>query len=305
MVESADLAPRLVAEQPRRVTALRRGIVRHPAASLAGLALLAIVIAAAFASHLVTDPNAQDLLNRLQPPGTVDAAGTRHVLGTDQFGRDVLARLVHGARVPLLVGIGSALLSGVIGLVIGLVAGYFRGRIDAVLSMLIDIQLSIPFVLIALMAIALFGPGALKIVLVFALTGWAVVARVARGAALTFRRAPFVEVAMLEGASHARILRRHILPNAIPPVVVISSVQAAQFVIYESAFAFFGLGVPPPTASWGNMLAEARDYLHEAWWLVVLPGFCIMALALALNTLGDSLRDAIDPRLRGVSESSS
>lgn len=289
-----------------RTPRLRRGAVasllrRHPATTIAGSAVLALVVVGVFARWISPyDPDAQNLTARLLAPGTTDSLGHFHLAGTDEFGRDVLSRLIHGVQVPLIIGVGSALISAAIGLTLGIVAGYFRGAIDAVIGMLIDIQLSMPFVLVALMVIGLFGPGQLKIILVFALTGWATIARVARAAALTFRRTSFVEAALLEGAGSGWILGKHILPNALPPVVVVASVQAAQFVVFEAAFAFFGLGVPPPAASWGNMLADGREFLYQAWWLGVLPGLCIMGLALALNLIGDGLRDAIDPRVRSA-----
>ena len=265
----------------------------HPMALIGGGVLLALILMAISAPYLAPfSPTQQRLTSRLLPP----LSGV-HWLGTDQFGRDVLSRWLYGVRVPLVVGVVSALLGGVLGTAVGLTAGYFRGKVDTVISIIIDIQLSVPFVLLALAVVALFGPGTVKIIIVFALTNWAMVARVARASALKYRRAPFVEAAILAGATDRWILLRHVFVNAIPPVMVVVSVLAAQNAIYESAFAFFGLGVPPPAPSWGNMLADAKDYFYTAWWLGLFPGIGIMFVAVGMNLIGDFLRDAIDPRL--------
>lgn len=280
-------------DAPRHRQPIWRIALDHPVALFGFGVLLALVLMAIFAPYLAPfSPTQQKLTSRLLPP-----LSASHWLGTDQFGRDVLSRWLYGVRVPLMVGVVSALLGGVLGTVVGLAAGYFRGKIDTVISIIIDIQLSVPFVLLALAVVALFGPGTVKIIIVFALTNWAMVARVARASALKYRRAPFVEAAILAGATDRWILLRHVFINAIPPVMVVVSVLAAQNAIYELAFAFFGLGVPPPTPSWGNMLADGKDYFYSAWWLGLFPGIGIMLVAMAMNLIGDFLRDAIDPRL--------
>lgn len=266
--------------------------------ALVGTAIVLVLAALAVFAPVVApySPTEQRLTARLKPPGFVAPDGRVHVAGTDQFGRDILSRLIYGVRIPLLVGFSAALLGALIGLLIGLPAGYFGGAVDTALSTLIEVQLSMPFILIALAVVALFGPSVTNIVLVFAVTSWATNARVARAVAISLRNSQFVEAARSLGAGDLWILARHVVVNALPPILVVASVQVAHIIIYESAFAFFGLGVPPPEPTWGNMLADARNYLHEAWWMGTFPGLCIMLVALAVNLFGDALRDILDPR---------
>ncbi len=285
----------------KRDRSLRARLTRSRQARLAVAAIGALAAVGILAPVVAPySPTLQALADRLQPPGFVDAGGGLHLLGTDQFGRDVLSRLIYGVRIPLAVGFSASLLGAVVGLLVGIPAGYFRGRVDGLLSILIDIQLSMPFILVALAIVALFGPSALNIILVFALTGWAVIARVARAAALALRRREFVEAARVAGAGDLWIIRHHIIANTLPPVLVVASVQVAQFIIYESAFGFFGLGIRPPEPTWGNMLADAREYLRDGWWMGTFPGLAIMVVALAANVLGDAIRDALDPREASV-----
>jgi peptide/nickel transport system permease protein len=263
-----------------------------------GAALMGMLSAVAITAPILApfNPTEQHLEFRLKSPGATGGGGRTHWLGTDEFGRDLFSRLVHGARIPLIVGITSALLGAIVGMLVGVPAGYLGGRPDAILSTLIDVQLSMPFILLALAVVALFGPSVTNIVLVFALTSWPTNARVARAAALSLRATQFVEAAHALGAGSARILGRHIVGNAVAPTLVLASVQVAQFIIFESAFGFFGLGVPPPAPTWGNMLASARGYLHEAWWMGTFPGIGIALAALAANLIGDASRDVLDPR---------
>jgi peptide/nickel transport system permease protein len=264
---------------------------------LSVLILLALVTVAALAPIISPlSPTEQNLAMRLLPPGSVAPSGTIYFAGTDQYGRDVLSRLIYGVRVPLVVAILSAFLGSLIGLAMGLPAGFCGGWLDAMLGVVVDVQLSMPFILVALLVIVLFGATALNIILVFTFLSWPVAARVARSAALRLRSSQFVEAARVAGATSFWILRKHILPNALPPVLVVATVQVANFIIYESAFGFFGLGVPPPEPTWGNMLADARNYLRYAWWLALFPGLCIALVAFAMNTFGDGLRDVLDPR---------
>jgi len=263
----------------------------------ASLMVLALLIIVAIAAPLLAPlpPTQQNLVGRLLPPGSVARNGFTYWLGSDQFGRDLLSRLIHGVRTPLIIGFSAALIGGLVGLALGTLAGYSR-RLDPVISYLIDVMLSLPFVIIAMAVVVLFGASALNIILVFALASWPTTARIARALTLGLVAAPFVEALRTAGASHARILVRHIVPNVLPAVIIIASVQVSQFVIYESAFGFLGLGVPPPEPTWGNILADARNHIHNAWWMGLFPGISIAAVALAANLLGDSLRDMLDPR---------
>ncbi len=262
-----------------------------------GLAILMVAIAAAlFASWIVPyDPEQGELLQRLSPPGLVD--GQLHLLGTDQLGRDVLSRLIFGSRISLLVGSVSVLLGGLVGMLLGLAAGYFGGRTDTAIMRVVDIQMAFPYVLLALAIVALLGASLVNIIIVFMVTEWYVYARVVRAKALSLRQGEFVLAARVLGASPARILLRHILPNVVSPLTVIASFEMAKIISTEAALSFLGLGVPPPTPTWGNMLADGREYLQDAWWVAVFPGVALMLTVLAVNFLGDAVRDALDPKM--------
>lgn len=277
-------------------------VLRHPQATVGAAAILFLSVVAILAPLLApASPYQQNLTARLLPPGSLGRNGFVYWLGSDQFGRDVLSRIVHGVQTPLVIGFSAALMGGAIGLLLGVLAGYAR-RLDGTISYLIDVMLSIPFVITAMAIVVLFGASATNIVLVFALSSWPTTARVARALALGLRDAPFAEALATAGASHTRILLRHVIPNVLPAVVIVASVQVSQFVIYESAFGFLGLGVPPPEPTWGNMLSDARNYIRNGWWMGVFPGVCIAVTALAANLLGDGLRDFLDPRGRAASE---
>jgi peptide/nickel transport system permease protein len=265
---------------------------------MVGLVILLLLLGAYLYVALLTDmdPYRQRLLMRLRPPGTAMANGQIFYLGTDQFGRDVLARLVHGIRVPLMVAILSAFLGGALGLTIGIAAGYFGGKLDGTLSYIVDIQLSMPFILIALFVLTLFGSSVMNIIVVFALLSWPIIARVARVLAMQLRNSLFIDACKASGISTTRILFGHVLPNTLPPVIAVIAVQVSHFVLAEASLGFFGLGVPPPEPTWGNMLAAGRDYMSQAWWLNVVPGLCIVLLAGAANIFGEGLREVLDPK---------
>ncbi len=291
----SELTERTIAVSAQSPLAIRRLLANRQISWGLGL-IVALIVLSVLAPILTPfSPTQQDLAGRLKPPGFIDRAGMVHWLGTDQFGRDVLTRLLHGIKTPLIIGFGSAVLGSVIGLMVGVPAGYFGGRIDTVVSIVIDVMLAIPFVVMAMAVIVLFGASALNIILVFSLSAWPTVARVSRAAALGLRHAEFIDAMRVCGARDSRILLYHILPNVLPGVIVVGSVQVALFVIYESAFGFLGLGVPPPEPTWGNMLADARNYIRVGWWIGVFPGCCIALVALAANMLGDGLRDVLDP----------
>jgi peptide/nickel transport system permease protein len=266
-----------------------------------GLAILiAVAVCAIFAPWIAPyNPEEGDLLLRLRPPGVTD--GQLHILGTDQLGRDVLSRLVHGSRISLLVGGVAVVLGGGIGLIMGLAAGYFGGRTDSVIMRVVDVQMAFPFVLLALAIIALLGPSLLNIIIVFTVTEWYVYARVVRASTLSLRDQEFIHAARVLGMSHPQVLVRHMLPNIISPLTVIASFELAKIIATEAALSFLGLGVRPPTPSWGNMLADGREYLQDAYWVAVFPGLALMLTVLAVNLLGDALRDLLDPRMERLS----
>jgi ABC-type dipeptide/oligopeptide/nickel transport system permease subunit len=239
----------------------------------------------------------QDLAFMLQPP--VGAGGTwGNVLGTDPLGRDVLSRIVYGARTSLLLALGAVLVAAGLGVVLGLVSGYAGGRTDAVIMSVVEAQLSLPYLLFAIAFMALLGPTVLNLVIVLVLRSWVVYAQLVRVAVRSMRAREFVTVAVALGASDARVLFRHIAPNVLAPTLVVSSFQLAELIIVESSLSFLGLGVQPPTPSWGSMLSQGREYISTAWWLVTFPGLAIILTVLGANLFGDALRDTLDPRLR-------
>jgi len=253
---------------------------------LAGVALLAPWLAP-------YSPAAQNLPQRLQPPTS------GHWMGTDELGRDILSRVLYGARVSMLVGASVVLGSGLIGLVLGLLAGYFGGWFDRVVNVvLVNAFLSFPGILLAIAFAAFLGPGLGKVILALVITGWAGYARLARAQALKVKELEFVLAARSLGASHARILVRHILPNILQPVLIQATIGMASAILAESTLSFLGLGVLAPVPSWGAMLNDARSHLFDAPHMVVFPALAVMAAVLAFNLLGDALRDWLDPRTR-------
>lgn len=264
-----------------------------------GLAVVVpVVLVAVLAGTLAPyDPIKQSLTDRLKPPGTW--AGARyHVLGTDQMGRDLLSRIIHGARVSLMVSGSAVLVSGLVGLLLGLLAGYYRGRLDSLGMGLADLQLAFPFVLLAIAIIAVVGVTLPTLVAVLALSGWVIYARTERGVVLSLREREFVEAARALGAGDLWIMARHVLPNALAPALVIASVEVSKMILLEGTISFLGLGVQPPTPSWGNMLGEGRDYLTIAWWIAFFPGLALMITVMGVNFFADGLRDYLDPRQR-------
>jgi peptide/nickel transport system permease protein len=265
-----------------------------------GLAILLVVTAGAVLAPVISpaDPLLQDVSVRLKPPTLASGAGQAHLLGTDHLGRDILSRLVYGARISLVIGISAVAVAGTLGTLIGLAAGYRGGRVDDLCMRLTDTMLAMPFILLALAVIAVLGSSLRNIIFVLGVTSWVSYARVVRAEVLTLRTREFVSAAQALGGHGARIVFRHLLPNVLTPVIVIATLEVARMIILESALSFLGLGVQPPTPTWGGMLADGRAYLSTAWWLATFPGLCIMLSVLGINLLGDWLRDVLDPRLR-------
>lgn len=262
--------------------------------TVAGLALLADRVAP-------RSPTAQQILLRLKPPGFKDPRSGRVAwLGTDHLGRDILSRIVYGSRVSLVVSLPAVAVSALLGMTLGLLAGYYRSVIETIVMRCVDLQLAFPFILLALSIVALMGPSLRNIIIVFAITTWPVYARTTRGVVLALRAQDFVQAARSLGASDRRILWRQIAPGVVSPVLVLASFEVARMIILEAALGFLGLGVPPPTPTWGSMLADGRDYLRDAWWIALFPGLAIMFTAAGSNFLGDGLRDMLDPTLRNV-----
>ena len=262
------------------------------------LTLSTITVCAALpwrlAPHL---PDEQEIAMRLTPPWWSEGGSASHPLGTDQLERDVLSRVVHGARVSVAVALSALAISGTIGVFIGLVAGYYGGRVDDVIMRAADVQLSIPYVLLAIAVIAVIGASTQNVVLVLALYGWVAYARMVRGQTLSLREREFVKAYRAMGATDWRIISRHILPNVMSGVIVVGSLELAGIIMLESSMSFLGLGIQPPTVSWGVMLADGRTHLlGGAWWVVTFPGLAITLTVLSVNVLADWLRDVFDPR---------
>jgi len=276
-----------------------RDLVRNKAALL-GLAVVLAVATSALAAPLIApfDPLAQEIANRLKPPGWVGTEVRLRLLGTDHLGRDILSRLIFGARISIIIGLSAVMLAGTLGTLIGLIAGYEGGRVDDLCMRLTDTMLAMRFILLALAVIAVLGPSLLNIIMVLGVTSWVSYARVVRAEVLTLRAREFVAAAQALGGGGLRIVLRHLLPNVLTPVIVIATLEVARMIILESALSFLGLGVQPPTPTWGGMLADGRAYLSTAWWLATFPGLCIMLSVLGINLLGDWLRDVLDPRLK-------
>jgi len=255
-------------------------------------------VVAAFAPALApSDPVKNRLLDRLTPPMWAQGGSSRHPLGTDTLGRDVLSRLLHGARISLIVGLAAVLVAGVVGGGLGLVAGYRGGWADDLLMRLGDIQLAFPVLLLGVAVIAVLGASLTNMILVLGASGWVTYARIARGETLSLKERDFVAAARALGAPARHVVARHLLPNVLPPLLVVTTFSVARTIIAEASLSFLGLGLPPPTPSWGAMLDEGRNYITTGWWLALFPGLAILLLVLAINLCGDWLRDALDPRI--------
>ncbi len=260
-----------------------------------GLIVLLLVVITAVGADLLAPygPLAQNLRERLRAP----LVGG-HVLGTDNLGRDILSRVMFGSRVSLLVGVSAAALAGSLGILLGLLAGFLSGWWDALLSRLADVQQAIPFLILAIAVAVILGPSLINVVLVLAVTTWVSYFRVVRAEVLGLRESPLVDAARVIGAGRLRIVLRHVLPNVSASMIVIGSVMVANMIIFEASLSFLGLGVPPPTPTWGRMVFEGVQYVDSAWWLALFPGAAIVLTVLAINLIGDWLRDVLDPRLR-------
>lgn len=277
---------------------VRRLLAESKTGLLGIILLLVVVIAAVFAGPISPyEPDKQNIPLRLTAPFWI-SGNMDYLLGTDALGRDVLTRILYGSRVSLLVGLAAVAMSGSIGIVLGLVAGYFRGRCDSIVMRLADVQLALPTMVFALALMAALGPSLANVIIVLGITGWVVYARVVRGEVLTVREMDYVESARAVGARHRRILVHHILPNVSASIIVISSIRVASMILLEATLSFLGLGVQPPTPTWGSMVAEGRDLIHRAWWISTFPGIAIVIAVLGINLVGDWLRDVLDPKLR-------
>jgi len=258
-----------------------------------------VVIVAILAPWLSPyDPNAQTLLARLRPPVGFDRAQPGHLLGTDQLGRDMLSRTLHGLSLTLGIALIGSFISLIVGVTLGIIAGYLRGRIGAFIMGLVDVQIAVPFTLIALLVVALLGNSLPVLICVIGLTGWEGYTRIVRAQVLTISKLPFIEAAIAAGAPRSRILLRHVLPNIASPTVVIWTMTFSALILTESSLSFLGLGVQPPTATLGSMVGLGRDFLASQPWIALIPSLAIMLVSLQVLLIGDWLRDALDVRLK-------
>lgn len=244
------------------------------------------------------DPLAVDIQHRLGPPAWMDGGTRTHVLGTDQIGRDLLSRMIYGGRVSLIIGVAAVLISSSVGVLLGLAAGYLAWRVDWAIMTVINVMITFPFVLLALAVIAVLGPSLVNMIIVLGVADWPLYARVIRAETMAIREREFIMASRALGTSHLRIVFRQILPNLVSLIVVIATLQVARVIILESFLSFLGLGVQPPTPAWGNMLGEGRLYMLNSWWIAAFPGLAIFTTTLAINLMGNALRDWLDPHMK-------
>jgi peptide/nickel transport system permease protein len=289
-----------------RLTAWWRGLVyflrelmHHPVSMLGGIIVLLFILAALFAPQITThDPIQGSLRNRLKPPAWEDGGSTEFPLGTDSQGRDLLTRIVYGARVSLLVGVLTVSIAASVGVTLGAVAGYYRGKIDMLLSRFADLLMAFPFLIFAIAMMAFIGPGFGNLILALTFKGWVEFFRLVRGEIISEKTKEYVEAAHALGRSDASIIVSEMLPNIIQSVFVIGTLRMGFFIVSEASLSFLGLGIQPPTPAWGSMVASGRDVMLTAWWVSTIPGIAILVLVLSLNVFGEGLRDILDPRLK-------
>ncbi|HCJ58790.1 MAG TPA: peptide ABC transporter permease [Clostridiaceae bacterium] len=264
-----------------------------------GLSIVLLVIVVAFTATIISpyDPVKQDIINKMKPPAWSEGGTWDHIFGTDQLGRDILSRLIYGSRVTLMVAFSGTILAGIVGVVMGAISGYYGGWIDSLIMRIVDIQLSFPFILLALFIAAVLGSGLQNIILIAGLSGWVRYARLVRGEILSIKEMEYIEAIRSLGGSNMRIIFRHILPNVISPVIVIATLEMAKIILMEASLSYLGLGVPIEIPTWGRMLSDSRVHLVTSPWMAILPGLAITLTVLGVNLLGDWLRDYLDPKL--------
>ncbi len=265
-----------------------------------GLVLVVLAVLAAILAPVVSphNPAEQNIADRLRPPFWAEGGSLEYPLGTDSLGRDMLSRLLFGSRVSIFVGLVATAASGLVGVGLGLISGFLGGSADSVISRVGDVQQAIPFLVLAIAAAAMLGPGLLNLILVLVITTWVTFFRVVRGEVLSVREEQYVMSAYAIGASKARIILRYILPNVTASIIVIATLLVANMIIFEASLSFLGLGVPSSNPTWGRIVADGREYIAEEWWIAFFPGLAILGTVMGINLLGDWLRDALDPRRR-------
>lgn len=281
-----------------RIQRAMRAWGRSPVGIIGGIIVALVLACALFGSFIAPhDATSHNLRARFKPPGFADDTGT-YLLGTDQLGRDILSRVIMGSRVSVTVGVAAVVIAGTIGVLYGILAGFVGGWLDALLMRIADALLAIPFIILAVAVSGIVGPSLLTLILILGFTGWVTYARVARSEVLVVRELDYVTAARVVGQSDRQIMIKHILPNVLASAVVLAALQVGITILAESSLSFLGLGVQPPTVTWGLMLADGRQHLGSAWWMATFPGIAITITVLGVVFLGDWLRDVLDPRLR-------
>ena len=275
-----------------RLSQVRIGVI--------GLGMVSFVLTVALLSPFLSpqDPLEQDLQARLKPPFWDEKTDPKYLMGTDPVGRDMLSRLIYGSRISLSVGFLTMSFSAMVGITLGILAGFYRGLLDAVISNCINIMMSFPYILLAISVMAATGPGYKNLVMVLGFTGWPIFARLVRAEVIELKNRDFVTAARALGGRNSGVILKHILPNLASSIIVLSTFELARMIIRESFLSFLGLGIQPPMASWGGMLAEGRSYMLNLWWLAAIPGSAIFFTTLGINLMGDGLRDWLDPHTR-------
>ncbi len=300
---TSDIVPgqtRHTEDTTRFLTRLLRTLRRWPVIPI--IIIASLFFAAGFADVLTSyDPEKDELLSRNIPPMWQEGGSSEHILGTDPLGRDMLTRIIHGARISLLIAAIVLSIGTVIGLLVGLAAGYRGGTLDEVLMRIVDFTFAVPFILVALVTVIVYGQSFALVIILLTIFSWNGVARQARAETLSLKTRDYVSASLVAGASSWRILYRHVMPGLINTVIVVTTLRLGSLILTEASLSFLGVGIPPPTPAWGVMVAEGRNYIYTEWWISFFPGLAIMLTVLAFNFLGDWFRDRFDPRLRQLS----
>lgn len=278
-----------------------RLLFQSPVGTIGFVLLMAMVLASVFAGQFSPyDPAKQNLIDKLVPPAWCEEGSLAHLLGTDSLGRDILTRCLYGARISLVVGICSVLVAGIIGTVLGLLSGYYGGWVDSVIMRIADAFHAIPRILLAMVVLFVMGPSVFTLIMVIGITNWVTYARMIRSEVLTIKEKEYIKASRTIGASDPEIIVRHVLPNVAAQFIVVSTISVASSIIIEATMSFLGLGIQPPTVSWGVMLADGRNYLATNWWVCTFPGIAITLTVMGIMFLGNWLRDVLDPKNQGI-----
>ena len=278
-----------------------RLLFKSPVGTVGFVTLLLVILASVFAGQLSPyDPAKQNLLDKLMPPAWCEGGSASHLLGTDSLGRDVLTRCLYGARISLVVGVCSVAVAGVIGTVLGLLSGYYGGWIDSLIMRIADAFHAIPRILLAMVVLFVMGPSVFTLIMVIGVTNWVTYARMIRSEVLTIKEKEYIKASRTIGVTDREIILRHVLPNVAAQFIVVSTISVASSIIIEATMSFLGLGIQPPTVSWGVMLADGRNYLATNWWVCTVPGVAITVTVMGIMFLGNWLRDVLDPKNQGI-----